>query len=903
MSNLELILIIFGYLSILFFIAFWAEKNHRSKIVNSPYVYALGLGVYCSAWTYYGSVGAAARTGPEFLTIYLGPLLAAPLWIFILTRIVKISKAYNVASIADFISLRYGNNRFLGALVTLICAASIIPYISLQLKALSETFQLVTSGSTSISHKTWLGDTSLYISLFLALFVTFFGTLSLDASKNKKGIMFSIAFESIVKLLFFLIIGIYVTFYLFNGTGDIYNQAEEIIKEKSLEGLSEITSGVNWFFNIALSFLAIFLLPRQFQTSVIEYTNKKQLTTAMWVFPLYLLLFNIFVIFIAWAGLVLLGEDVNHDYLTLLIPMSQGNSSLAIMVFLGGLSSVISMVVVSTLALSTMLSNNLIIPYGFLGRFSGEKAHKNVKTIKNIRRIAVFSSIALAYGLYAGIGTDVPLFEIGLISFLIIAQLGPSFFFGLFWNRGSSKGAIIGIIAGFSVIVYTYLWPFIALEILVDHSLLTPSFFGFEFLHPHYIMGIDYLTPMTHALYLSLLINCCIYLYFSLVFKGNYRERNYGEVFVNADDLDENSDTSLVWDGKAYIEDVQSILVRFLGEKRTLRAVAIFRKRYKISADEILADARFIDFSEKLLTGAVGSASAKILIAKVANEKPVSLPNVLKILQESKEAISSSKIFESQSNELRKITEELREANEILILQDKQKDSFLDTVAHELKTPITSIYASAEILQEDAEVPQEIRQQFLNNILADAKRLTRLINDILDLEKLASGREKLDIQKMDISKTIEEAISSFDAIKLKRNIKINHLDLASYEIEHDREKITQVLTNIISNALKFIQNEIGEIIISGEIDKNSSTYRIEIADNGPGIPHEDVPFVFDKFYQSQDQTLKKPKGSGIGLAISKQIIEIHKGSIQVDKLFTNGTKIIIEIPLKKGKYE
>jgi len=627
--------------------AFWAEKNHRSKIVNSPYVYALGLAVYCSAWTYYGSVGAAARTGPDFLTIYLGPVLSAPLWIYVLTRVVKISKTYNVASIADFISLRYGNNRALGALVTLICAASIIPYISLQLKALSETFQLVTNGNTSISHKTWLGDTSFYIALFLALFVTFFGTLSLDASKNKKGIMFSIAFESILKLVFFLIIGVYVTFYLFNGTSDIYAQAEEMIIERNLDSLSTITSGVNWFFNIALSFLAIFLLPRQFQTSVIEYANKKQLKTAMWVFPLYLLLFNVFVIFIAWGGLIMLGDDVNYDYLTLLIPMSQGNETLAVMVFLGGLSAVISMVVVSTLALSTMLSNNLIIPYGFLSRLSGEKAFKNEKTIKNIRRVAIFSSIALAYGLYAGIGADVPLFDIGLISFLIIAQLAPSFFFGLFWNRGSSKGAITGIIIGFSVIIYTYLWPFIAIEILENPELLAPGFFGFELLHPHHIMGVDFLTPMAHSLYLSLFLNISVYLYFSLAFKGNYRERNYGEVFVNADDLDENSDISLVWRGKAYMDDIQSLLVRFLGEKRTQRAVKIFRKRYEISEHEKLADARFVNFSEKLLTGAVGSASAKILIAKVAKEKPVSLPDVLKILQESKEAFASSKLFES----------------------------------------------------------------------------------------------------------------------------------------------------------------------------------------------------------------------------------------------------------------
>jgi Na+/proline symporter/signal transduction histidine kinase len=896
-SNLSLIAIIIGYLGILFYLAFWAEKNHRSKIVNSPYVYALGLAVYCSAWTYYGSVGVAARTGPEFLTIYLGPVIAAPLWIYLLMRVVKISKSYNVSSIADFISLRYGNNRSLGALVTLICAASVIPYIALQLKALSETFQLITTGDTAISHKTWLGDTSFYIALILALFATFFGTLKLDASKNKKGILFSIAFESILKLTFFLIIGVYVTFYLFNGTSDIYEQSKILVHQNGLDGINNLTSGFNWFFNIALSFLAIFLLPRQFQTSVIEYANKKELNTAMWVFPLYLLLFNIFVIFIAWGGLVLLGEQVNYDYLTLLIPLSQGNEALAVIVFLGGLSAVISMVVVSTLALSTMLSNNLVIPYGFLERFMDKEALKNEQTIKNIRRIAIFSSIALAYWLFAAIGADVPLFNIGLISFLIIAQLAPSFFLGLFWNRGSSKGAIFGILTGFIVVLYTYLWPFVATEILTSPHWLDYASFGNEIFHPHRLFGINFLHPMPHALYWSLLINTVVYLYFSLSYKGNYRERNYGEVFVNADSLDENADNSLVWRGEAYVDDIQSILVSFLGESRTKKAIGIFRKRYGINEKERLADARFINFSEKLLTGAVGSASAQILIAKVAKEKPVSLPDVLKILQENKTAFASSKSFENQSIQLRKITAELKKANAALILQDKQKDDFLDTVAHELKTPITSIYASAEMLQEDTEMPDEIRDQFLTNMLNDAERLTRLINDILDLEKLATGREQLYLSHINVHALIHEITHSYDAIVAQHAIQLSIGELEDAELYIDKDKFVQVLMNIISNALKFVAPHEGMITIIGKVNQVNQTYRIEIKDNGPGVPTMDQPFIFDKFYQSQDQTLKKPKGSGFGLAICKQIIALHGGTIGIDGEYKQGALFFVEIPL------
>ncbi len=892
MSKLILIIIILTYLGLLFYIAYWAEKNSRSKWVNSPYVYVLSLAVYCSAWTYYGSVGVAARTGAEFLTIYLGPVIAAPLWIILLRKIIQLSKLFNISSIADFISLRYGNNRSLGAIVTLICAASIIPYISLQLKAISETFEIVSAKATP-ENALLFSDSTLYIAFLLATFAAFFGTLSLDASKNRKGLMFSVAFESVLKLLFFLLVGIYVSFFLFESPQDIYNQADALFGIENKSGIPNAQNGINWYFTIVLSFLAIFLLPRQFQTSVVEYTERIQLKKAIWAFPLYLLLFNLFVIFIAWGGLVLLGEEVNADYFTLLIPLSQGNTVVAILVFLGGFSAVISMVVVSTLALSTMLSNNLIIPYGFIGTFSRNASVKNEKIIKNIRRISIFVSILLAYLLYSFFDPKVSLFSIGLISFLIIAQLAPSFFIGMFWNRGSSRGAKYGMIAGCLVVIYTYLIPFLAEGVFHTTTLIENGPWGIQALNPHHLFGMEVLNPVNHSLYWSLFINLGLYAILSVNQKGDYRERNYGEMFVNSEQLVEMKETAYVWKGEAYVADIFALLVKFIGQDRAEKALRVFRKRYKVNPEEKLADARFINFSERLLTGAVGSASAKILISNVAKEKPVSLVEVLKILEENKEAISVNKSLEEQSKKLIKLTQELSLANESLQLQDKLKDDFLDTVAHELKTPITSIQASGEILLEDEDLPMELRKQFLANILTDTERLTLLINDILNLEKLSTGRETVQLEATSMNDLVNNALRGIESISAKKDIKVTkNFDLPKLMVDSD--KMMQVFTNILSNSLKFIEEKTGEIEVKS--DSTENYWIIDFIDNGKGIPKEDIPHIFKKFYQSEQQTLKKPEGSGFGLAICKQIVSLHQGNIYAVEGMKKGACIRIELP-------
>lgn len=884
-----IIFIIFLYLGFLFLIAFWAERKKNSKLVNSPYAYALSLVVYCSAWTYYGSVGAAARDGVGFLTIYLGPVIASPLWIYLLRKIIRLSKVYNISSIADFISLRYGNSRSVGAWVTIICALSIIPYIALQLKAVSESFKLITSGTNNAEYDGYLlADTTFYIAILLALFSAFYGTLHYDASQQKRGLFFAVSLESVIKLVIFLMVGLYVSFYLFDSPQSIIERMSERDNFRELTTLSGIEAGINWYFTLALSFLAVFLLPRQFQAGVVEYQNHKQLQSAIWVFPLYLLLFNIFVIFIAYGGLLTFDESVNADYYSILLPLKNGHHVLTILVFLGGLSAVISMVVVSTLALSTMLSNNLIIPYGFISIFQKNQYGKNQRLIKNIRRLAIFGLIAIAFFLYIYVNPQTSLFSIGLISFLLIAQLAPSFFIGLFWNRGSALGAKVGMFAGLAVVIINFILPFF------NHSFLNSHIEESEMQMSMFI-DFGFLAPVNSTLFLSIFINSLSFAAISLIKKGNYRERNYGEVFANSNNALPMKEESYVWKGDADVDEIFKIWKRFIGESRAQKALKIFKKRYGITDQKPRADARFVNFSEKLLTGAVGSASANILIGNVVKEKPVTLVEVLQILEENKETIASNKLLTRQSKELRKLTVQLQEANAALQKQDELKDDFLNAVAHELKTPITSIKASSEVLQDDEDMPHEMKKRFLENIIFDTQRIANLINDILDLEKLASGRRKLDFEEENLHRLIDQVVKSLKPLALKKSIRIEvSAEKNDWLAIIDRDKMFQVFTNLISNALKFTDEENGKIQIY--LISLENNFQIIFTDNGNGVPQEDRALIFEKFYQSAHQSLKKAEGSGFGLAICRQIINLHEGRIWLDEDYQAGAKFIVEIP-------
>ncbi|RTY92899.1 sodium:proline symporter [Flavobacterium sp. RSP46] len=893
MNSVGVLLILALYVSILFYIAHWSEKRRHSKWTNNPYVYSFSLAVYCTAWTYYGSIGVAAETGLAYLPIYLGPIIIIPTWMIILKRIIRISRVNKISSIADFISLRYGNSRFLGALVTMVCVIGILPYISLQLKSISDTFHIVSKTQSSDNIFT---DTTTYVCLALALFASYYGTRYVDASEKRRGIVTAVAMESILKLVFFLMIGIYVTFFVFDGFDDIYQKASVLENFDKKNTIGGITNGINWFFLCVLSMFAIFLLPRQFHTAIVENNKESHIRTAIWLFPLYLLLFNLFVFPIAWGGNILFeGQGLNSDTYSLLIPQYFNNNTVMVLVFLGGFSAAISMIIVSSIALATMLSNNLLIPYGFIGSLENDSQKKNNKRILISRKIGIFSLIIVAYAIYRIFILDYSLVSIGLVAFVVIAQLAPSFFGAIFWKRGSKNGAITGILLGFITCFYTLLVPY-AIGITESTSLfIQEGPWGIELLKPFQLFGLDYLEPIPHAVFWSLLINLMSYLAISVSFKGNYRERNYAEMFVDIDKYITNHENAFIWKGTAYISDIQKVLQRFLGEERTKRALTIFNLKYNIDKDITTADARFIKFAENLLTGHIGTASSKILISSVVKEDKISLPEVLRILEESKENIIINKKLTDTSNELKKISEQLKNANLELINKDIQKDEFLDTVTHELRTPITAIRAASEILHDDDDIPEELRKQFLQNIISESDRLNRLIDKILDLEKFETGKQKIYLSKNNISKTIKKTLNSLQQLLKNKNINVEFQE-ESREIKafYDEERIIQVIHNLVSNAIKFCAETNGKIVIS--IHENKDNIEVKIHNNGKAIKKEDFQAIFDKFYQSRNQNVKKPIGSGLGLAICKQIIEHHKGKIWAEDDTAEGATFVFTLP-------
>tara|TARA_R110002124_G_scaffold73458_1_gene197103 strand:- start:1860 stop:3815 length:1956 start_codon:yes stop_codon:yes gene_type:complete len=641
---------------------------------------------------------------------------------------------------------------------------------------------------------------------------------------------------------------------------------------------------------------AIFLLPRQFHTAIVENNKEKHIQTAIWLFPLYLLLFNIFVYPIAWGGNILFeGQGLNADTYSLLIPQFFNNRFLTVLVFLGGFSAAISMIIVSSISLATMLSNNLLIPYGFVGSLQNLSQEKNSKRIVISRKIGIFSLIIFAYAIYRGFVLDYSLVSIGLVSFVVIAQLAPAFFGAIFWRRGSKKGAVTGIILGFLVCLYTILIPYAIGVTKSSSTFIQEGPWGITMLKPFAILGLNYLDPILHSFFWSMLLNTMSYLAISVSFKGNYRERNYAEMFVDIDKYITNHENAFIWKGTAYISDIQKVLLRFLGEERTNRALTLFNIKYNIDKNTNTADARFVKFAENLLTGHIGTASAKILIASVVKEDKISLPEVLRILEESKENIIINKKLTDTSNELKKISEQLKNANHELINKDIQKDEFLDTVTHELRTPITAIRAASEILHDDDEIPEELRKQFLKNIISESDRLNRLIDKILDLEKFETGKHKIYLSKNDITKTIKETVNSLNQLILNKKIVV---DFKHHESEikafYDEERIVQVIHNLLSNAIKFCPETEAKIIIS--IEENKKHIAVTIHNNGKSIKVQDAEAIFDKFYQSRNQNIKKPIGSGLGLAICKQIIEHHKGTIKALPNVTNGASFLFTLP-------
>jgi len=643
---------------LLFFVAYLAERKEQKgrSLVSNPYVYSLSLAVYCTSWTFYGSVGKAANAGLNFLTIYIGPTIMAALWWVVLRKIVHIAKENRITTISDFIASRYGKSLFLSSLVTIVAVVGITPYLGLQLKAIMTTFSIL-SGRPEGSH--FAGWS---IALMLGVFAIIFGARRLDASERHGGLVFAIAFESAIKLIAFIGVGIFVTYGIFNGFGDIFRQIGNSHHASTMMlGEGSSVSFLEWTSLTFLSMMAIMFLPRQFHVMVVENSSYEHIKKAMWLFPLYLFLINIFVLPIAYGGLLLGGTLKNADYFVLSIPLKQGYPMLALLAFIGGFSAATAMIIVESLALSTMVMNSLVMPTLWNWNMNAMKGFHYV--ILNIKRVVILGCIFLGYGFAVYIGEFYSLVDIGLKSFEAVTIFAPSFLIGLYWKGGNKKGAVAGIIAGFIVWLYTLLIPALTRAGIIEKSGFVDDIFNSKFLNPTALFGLEGFDRWSHSLFWGLLFNILFYVGFSIFSRQSEEEERQALLFVES-----YSPKMPHIKGSYSIQQIQGILGQYIGGREARDVVTNFIAKQGINKDSISQDdlIRLRDEAERVLSGALGSAIATIIFE-----------DKLTITEQERGEISSS--IKQMADTLRFSRQELAEANRNLAYLKEFSENIIES--------------------------------------------------------------------------------------------------------------------------------------------------------------------------------------------------------------------------------
>ena len=901
-----IVLTAFVYLGVLFAIAYYADERADAgrSVIASPYIYSLSLAVYATAWTFYGSVGRAASDGVGFLPIYIGPTLMIALWWVVMRKILRISKQNRITSLADFIASRYGKSALLGGLVTVIAVIGILPYISLQLKAVSNSFMILVQYPeivmpAKIGVLATRQDTALWVALILAAFTIAFGTRHLDAAEHHQGMVAAIAFESLVKLLAFLAVGVFVTFGIYDGFGDLFGRVAAVPKLRAmLTPLEGVAGGyANWVWLTILSMMAIMFLPRQFQVAVIENVDEKHLNKAIWLFPLYMLAINVFVLPIAFGGLLRFPDgSVDADTFVLTLPMAEKRELLALLVFIGGLSAATGMVIVETIALSTMVCNDLVMPVLLrLRRLRLNERRDLTGLLLGIRRGAIVLILLLGYLYYKLAGEAYALVSIGLISFAAVAQFAPAILGGIFWKGGTRAGALSGLLAGFAVWLYTLFLPALARSGWLPLGLLEHGPFGIELLKPLQLFGLSGLDQISHAMIWSMIANVGAYCAVSLSASPSAEEHRQASLFVDV--FRHEAGGARFWRGTASVPDLYSLLARFLGTATADSAFGEYAsaRGFGWPDERLIADAELVHYVEVQLAGAIGAASARVMVAAVAKEEALSIDEVREILDEASQVVVYSHKLEQKSRELEAATAELRGANERLTELDRLKDDFVSTVTHELRTPLTSIRAITEILLDDPDVEVEQRKKFLGIITKEAERLSRLINQVLDLAKIESGKADWVQTRVDMKEVISDTLAAMDQLFREKNIRVEaRLPEKVSTVTVDLDRMTQVMLNLLSNAVKFCDGANGRVEIA--LAEREGFLSVDVRDNGRGISPEDHETIFNKFHQVGDTLTDKPHGSGLGLHISRQIVEHFGGRMWVESSLGGGARFSFTLP-------
>jgi Na+/proline symporter/signal transduction histidine kinase/ActR/RegA family two-component response regulator len=644
LTSWTVILIALAYVGVLFAVASYGDRKIRDSFGSHgsprPLIYALSLAVYCTSWTFFGSVGLSARTGYDFLPIYIGPILMFALGWPVLRMIVRISKRQNITSIADFISARYGKNQWLGALVALIAVVGITPYISLQLKAIAVSLHTILPQTSSLADATsGSGDNfALLVTAALAGFAMLFGTRHIDTTEHQDGLILAIAVESVIKLGTFLIVGVFVTFWVLDGFDGLFKTlADRPEIGKLFSG--QINAG-RWLTMTILSSFAIFLLPRQFHVAVVENTALEDVKRAAWLFPVYLVVINLFVAPIAIAGLAAFpAGSVDGDSFVLALPVESGHRFVVLAAFIGGLSAATAMVIVETIALSIMVCNNLVVPLILRRRSLIEPSNGEIGPfLLMIRRTAIVVVLALAYGYYQMISASEALAQIGLLSFAAAAQFAPAFFVGLIWKRGTSTGAMAGMLTGFIIWTYTLALPLFADAGWLPASFIDSGLFGIDLLKPRALFGSE-LEPLTHGVLWSLSVNLLVYISVSYLRQLHPLEAAQASVFVMSD-LPTTAPTLRASRSTVSIGKLQQTVARYLGKERTKRSFDDYAAgRGLILNPSLEADAPIMRFTEHLLARAVGSSSSRLVLALLMESHTQNSKQAARLLDDASDAL------------------------------------------------------------------------------------------------------------------------------------------------------------------------------------------------------------------------------------------------------------------------
>lgn len=822
-----------AYLAVLFAIAFYGDRRADAgrSIVGRGTIYALSLAVYATSWTYYGSVGRAASTGVGFLSIYLGPTIMLALGWLVLRRIIRISHRHRITSLADFVSARYGKSVRLGGLVAAIAVVGVVPYIALQLKAVSNTFEIIrrapaVTRASELGQVPVLADTALYVALLLAGFTILFGTRHLDATERHEGMVTAIAFESVVKLVAFVAAGITVTWGLYNGFGDLFSQASKA-GHTALFTLGDSTG--TWVWLNVLSLFAIVLLPRQWQVGVVENVDERHVRQAMWMTPLYMLLISVFVLPIAAAGLLQFGSGAEADTFVLTVPMAAGLDALTLLVFVGGLSAATGMIIVETVALSTMVSNSIVVPMLLRRGYRGRLA----RLILITRRLAIVAILLLGYAYFRLAGESAALVSMGLVSFAAVAQFAPAIIGGLYWKGGTRDGVMAGLVGGFAVWTYTLLLPSFAATGWVPRGFLDHGPFGVEALRPEHLLGITGMDNISHGMFWSMLVNVGCYLVVSLLGRPQAREQAQAVLFVDA--LDDPSRPRL-WRSRVPVPALHELLVRSLGHRAAAKALDGVDLESEQDADPDL-----VHHVETVLAGAVGAASARMMLTSIAGEEQLGVEEVMEMLDEASQVAA----LEERHRLARELHDSVSQALFSMTLHARAVELALQKQGGDPGGPVARGITELRSLTQDA--------------LAEMRAsLFQLRPDALREDGLAEAIRKQ-----------SAAIASREDVVIAVNAPGYRLSLD----EHAEEELFRVVQEAVHNAIKHARP--GRIDIT-LLDEDGLI--IEVSDDGTGFDPATV------------------SSNGMGLVSMRERMNRIGGGLVIDSTPAGSTTVRVVLP-------